>query len=430
MKRRLLNFVLLFCVFIPSVFLFAGCDDASKIDFRVSNGYIQYTSNGENWLPIIALSELKGEQGELGVDGREVEFRKTDIHIQWRFVDESQEEGENWEDLVLLSSLKGDEGSDGREVEFRKTEYAIEWRYVERGQGVDENWKLLVALYDLKGNDGADGSTWHSGKNLPPNDYEGFKYGDYFLHTTTSDIYKYYNGIGWSKIANINANIEKVEVSFDTNLPAYMYEFFDNYGSLPTKIIDKGSWCELENFSGSDLSRYFLGWYIGEGLEETKITSYTSISKNCTLKAKWDYEEIDKYYTSKGVEFSTTGFKNDGDPCTAKLTSECGEVVHIAEYWDDSWTYNGNLVARIMYVSDIINVEGATKTKELILPAKADIGQYIWRDDAFNGNNSIEKVSWFGEEKITNIGSYAFFNCKALKEVELPSSVTTIGNKA
>ena len=113
------------------------------------------------------------QKGLPGADGREVEFQKSETHIQWRYVGDL-----TWTDLVALDDLKGadgingnngadgingnngadgingNDGSDGRPVEFRKSETHIQWHYV----GDFDTWTDLVALDDLKGADGNDGA--------------------------------------------------------------------------------------------------------------------------------------------------------------------------------------------------------------------------------------------------------------------------------
>jgi hypothetical protein len=124
-------------------FALTGCDKDSDINVRVEGDYIQWQVEGEDsWTNLLSIDEVKdllgesykgdtgaqgvqGEQGQKGdkgdqglqgnpgINGREVEFRVNDTHIQWRYVDNSQGDDENWKDLVLLSSLKGDEGEKG-----------------------------------------------------------------------------------------------------------------------------------------------------------------------------------------------------------------------------------------------------------------------------------------------------------------------------
>ena len=49
-----------------------------------------------------------GKDGNSGKDGREIELGRSDTHIQWRYVGESE-----WRDLVDLDELKGDKPRPG-----------------------------------------------------------------------------------------------------------------------------------------------------------------------------------------------------------------------------------------------------------------------------------------------------------------------------
>lgn len=46
--------------------------------------------------------------GPAGIDGQEVEFQKSATHIQWRYVG-----GVSWTNLVALTEIKGDQGIQG-----------------------------------------------------------------------------------------------------------------------------------------------------------------------------------------------------------------------------------------------------------------------------------------------------------------------------
>ena len=97
-----------------------------------------------------------------GEDGREVELRTTDTHIQWRYVGEGDDA---WRDLVALDAITGGDGADGadgREVELQIANGYIQWRYT---TGADTAWKNLMPLSDLKGEDGEDGDTPYIGSN-------------------------------------------------------------------------------------------------------------------------------------------------------------------------------------------------------------------------------------------------------------------------
>jgi hypothetical protein len=60
-------------------------------------------------LEVIKIKEsLRGDPGKDGVDGkdgREIELRKGDTHIQWKYVGDDA-----WADLIAISDLKGEKG--------------------------------------------------------------------------------------------------------------------------------------------------------------------------------------------------------------------------------------------------------------------------------------------------------------------------------
>lgn len=57
----------------------------------------------------IAIPTGSGESGIPGQDGREIELRKGETHIEWSYVGE-----DNWKQLVSLEELKGPKGQDGQ----------------------------------------------------------------------------------------------------------------------------------------------------------------------------------------------------------------------------------------------------------------------------------------------------------------------------
>lgn len=107
--------------------------------------------------------------GKDGIDARNIEVGKNNTHIRWRYIDSTK-----WYDLVNLDSLvgeKGDQGEmgkdgkrgiqgkagdNGKQVQLRKTNDAIEWRY-EGG-----TWISLVKISELigpRGEKGEDGKS-------------------------------------------------------------------------------------------------------------------------------------------------------------------------------------------------------------------------------------------------------------------------------
>jgi hypothetical protein len=106
-----------------------------------------------------------GETGSPGADGREVELQTTETHVQWRYEGESE-----WIDLVALSAITGPQGiqgetgltgaagADGREVELRKTETHVQWRYEDEAEYTD-----LIALTEITGPQGQTGNQGPAG---------------------------------------------------------------------------------------------------------------------------------------------------------------------------------------------------------------------------------------------------------------------------
>lgn len=100
--------------------------DGKEVELQKSITHIQWKYDTDiSWTDLIAISELRGDDGvdgingtngidgtngvngTNGVDGKEVELQKTDTHIQWRLT------GGSWVNLVALTDLKGDQGVAG-----------------------------------------------------------------------------------------------------------------------------------------------------------------------------------------------------------------------------------------------------------------------------------------------------------------------------
>lgn len=129
-----------------------GGEDGREVELRTNDAHIQWRYVGEGddaWRDLVALDAITGGDGADGADGREVELQVAGGYIQWRYTTGADTA---WKNLMSLSDLKGDSGEDGREVELQNNGTSIQWRY----KGEPE-WKDLVDLSDIAGSDGADG---------------------------------------------------------------------------------------------------------------------------------------------------------------------------------------------------------------------------------------------------------------------------------
>lgn len=127
-------------------------EDGREVELRTNDTHIQWRYVGEDdnaWRDLVALDAITGGDGADGADGREVELQVASGYIQWRYTTGADTA---WKNLMSLSDLKGDSGEDGREVELQNNGTSIQWRY----KGETE-WKDLVALSDITGSDGTDG---------------------------------------------------------------------------------------------------------------------------------------------------------------------------------------------------------------------------------------------------------------------------------
>src|SRR5690625_1697470 len=106
--------------------------DGTRLGVRVEN-------SGDPFVYV----DLKGDKGDTGDDGREVELRVDSEMIQWRYV------GDNWKNLLPLSALKGEKGDQGDGLEYA-------WDGTKLGVRVEGSGDPFVYV-DLKGEKGEPG---------------------------------------------------------------------------------------------------------------------------------------------------------------------------------------------------------------------------------------------------------------------------------
>src|SRR5690625_2437358 len=106
--------------------------DGTRLGVRVEN-------SGDPFVYV----DLKGDKGDTGDDGREVELRVDSEMIQWRYV------GDSWQNLLPLSALKGEKGDTGPGLEYA-------WDGTKLGVRVEGSGDPFVYV-DLKGEKGDPG---------------------------------------------------------------------------------------------------------------------------------------------------------------------------------------------------------------------------------------------------------------------------------
>ena len=104
---------------------------------------------------------------------------------------------------------------------------------------------------------------------------------------------------------NQEVTVETFSVSYDYNLPDKYDFILSNFTDTNNDI---GSSVELVEIIDDNLAEHFLGWYDADDeLVSGSVTSSTATT--IELTAKWNIENIDKFYYTPGLTFEVEGGK-------------------------------------------------------------------------------------------------------------------------
>ncbi len=298
-----------------------------------------YEGTYEEW-----LASIKGEKGDTGATGAQ--------------------------------GIQGIPGENGKQVEFQVNETHIQWRY----EG-DTEWTNLIALSDLKGPKGDNGDTGAQGDKGDKGD------------------------------KGEDLTVEKVTVKLESDLPIYFQDYSSDveqsiqqawlYGDTQ-KTVDKGSFVRLTDFSDiSSISNYFLGWYIGSGINETKYTSYTPIANNISLTAKWDIEKIKNEYYSEGLKFEQAYLVDVyGDYNHTIKWEMSDEMQECYVAYTDDHSQNDIVIPRTYKNTKVVGVKKLSSSKKIYLP---DSLKFICNNARISGDKVVvpKSVVAIGCEGIT-----------------------------
>lgn len=381
MKKKILIFILSICFIIPCMFMFSACSTTTpaNIEFKVENGYIQYY-DGSNWNNLIAIEELEGEDGDdadiwtIGTDGY---WYKNGVKQDQVATGNVGQKGNGIKSIAP--------SSDPSKTNATQTTYIIT---------LDDNFTCEFVVKN--GTDGED------------------------------------------------LTAENVTITFNYELHRYFldYEdiisqsFVDKYSNTSKYTANKGDWVDLYDFSNTPLHDYFLGWYAGTGVNETKITSYTPICDNVTLTAKFDIEKIETEYYTEGLLFGysteysvaasdTDNVKNfnyeKGAYCVTRFNLEDNyslvffqgksRNIVIPKFYNDG--VHGELPV-VCISHDFVNAQ-----KQYGVPTTYTLG---------NIDEEIHIIIPEGVEIIERDAFYATNNSKI--NVEIPSSLKALGDDA
>lgn len=437
-------------------FTLTGCDKDSDINVRVEGEYIQWQVEGEDsWTNLLTIDEIKdllgesykgdtgakGEQGNPGINGKEVEFRNNGEFIQWRYIESNQGDDDNWENLIEVSSLKGDKGGptflsgstnpsstlgeDG-DLYLNTTTYNIYKK-------TDGSWQYIG---NIEGDDGEDGNGWHSGTGSP--DYYLGKYGDFYLDTDAYDIYEK-TSYAWTKIGNIKGlnGLDGVSWSAGNYFPsdANVGDLFLNTQTFEVcQKNSSGDWtilCNIKGQKGEDLTyeTYTVSYnYAIEGIEQffDNYVSYSDIRSTEWITnmpaPKINFDLFEGWYiegTNKMIEnYDFIG----------------GDVTLVARYKTDNFKFYSGC-SDFVFNEDLDGYECVIDRTErcVIVPNAYNDGENGEKPivklnaDSTDVNSVVVKSAILANNGIKMIGDYVFYGAD-FTEINLPESLTTIGD--
>ena len=230
------------------------------------------------------------------------------------------------------------------------------------------------------------------------------------------------------------------DITINYNLPEQLNTLYSN----TTLTLSVGTRQDLQNFNNLNLRYYFKGYYYfsidNQRIDLEENVYYVETSRDLTIFADWDTENLLKYYFTDGLMFNI-----DEENNTASIISYSGSssTIYIPEYYK----YNDKdyLISSIGdgsfdndYIVTNINFLPRNSTIEIGILAFRNSAienfdfTYVSKigESAFSDSNIKEFIS---SQNLISIDSYAFINCKGLENVNLSdssSSFTLIPNYA
>lgn len=469
-KGKIFKTLAIFGTCLCAPLLLSGCgQNNDNINFRVENGYVQYTKDGKDWENLIAVDDLKGEDGANGtvvsigndgywyingvktdnkavaVDGADgngiksitIDDTKTNETKTTYLITFDDDTTYSFEVKNGTNGTDGDDGANGSIVTIGadgywyidnvKTNVKAEGKGGTNGDdgsvvtiGEDGFWYIDGIKTDVKakGEDGIDGLTPYIGDN-----------GNWWIGTTDTGVVAQHEKItitlSYDTTVNfVDSDIEKVSASgtkFNSILKC-------NYGETITLPI-------VSNSFGYE----FEGWYSTTNGEVTvnddKVTNMTAFTKDVTLVPKFKGYESNHQVERDGVIYSYESLTTIKD---ITFTGEDSGVINIpygttGVILSETSTFNRNeytlTIPTTMFNNTVVtfydshniilpkvktlNIECESTTSEIEL---IDMYQF----------ESVKEINVSGV--VTSIGTGAFEDFTNLKCLKDSTSTTSSNN--
>lgn len=350
-----------------------------------------YTGTYEEWLASIKGAKgekgdqgIKGEQGLPGSDGREVEFRSTETHIQWRY--KTADDSEEWKDLISLVEL-----SKKSEPSFKGDVCSTVWK--------DEDGNVLYSVinHPLDSNPAYKGDT---PEKLFPYEYPYLKYTfsgwrkNYKKSVNGNTVYTEY-------VAKFDLTRATGDVYITVDGIKYLYDAENNYfivKSYPYQsVVAIPSQIRGVKVGGIDVN--------DSNLYEKEVTTLLLPNTLENIKSIGNCPRLTNLVIPASVKrIELYAFSNsNGYRPLQNIEFEAGSQL---EYIGQS-AFSGSLIRSITIPASVKEIES----------------------HAFANCTNLSTLS-FEKNSQLEIIRYAFIGCTALNYVYLPESITRIDYEA
>ena len=172
--------------------------------------------------------------------------------------------------------------------------------------------------------------------------------------------------------------------------------------SVTTIEIEAGKWLEYENLPVPEAQQGydFAGWYIGN----RKVEARFKVNQDTSLTARW----IKRGWTSETID--NLDLSLHGEKYTIRITGEITDTTL-------NTIINKICEAKNYIVLDLSDTTGISEIK------KGWNGYSIFKNCKFLKEIKLPKT-------LTTIGDYAFWGCESIESIIIPDSVTNIGEMA
>ena len=165
----------------------------------------------------------------------------------------------------------------------------------------------------------------------------------------------------------------------------------------------------------------FLGWYLGEGVNEAQFTATSLVTSDLTLKAKWAQAEYTVTFTDYYGEVLARETVKHGESATGPVVPRIDENCLRFDRWDtDLTSITTDTEVKALYVVDSHTITYVTGTNQTIPTTSYFFGEtpILPPEPAMAGHYFI---GWYLDQEYTNeylfdapltedITLYAFFN--------------------